>query len=835
MADALGQVDVVIRADLGAFDQDLARARDAVTKFNDSINKSTGQANQGFQKVNQNAKQLKDNLNEGSQAASAFEKATELVVQQLTALGLVLSIKELQALSDEWTDMRGRLRAILGDFGRADEALQSLAKTSTITHTSMQATADAFADSSTALKELGYSTATQLKYLEALNIALAASGARGERAAAVQYSLSRALAIGSLRSYALNTILTNGDKVAEAIAKHLGVTTLELRKLGQQGKITSDVIVQSILEARGSLEALAKQLPPTMHDSMEEMRKAVMIFVGSVDTALGVTQHQAIGLQNLASTIRGAAIPAVAGIATAFQLANNFLGQFQLSMPKLIQTMDQLFGVIGVGAVTLLTLSLAVRGLTVAFKLLSFVIVANPFVLLIAGAAAAIVAIYTFRDSISQAIGQDVIQIFKNVGNFIIAVFKFAFEGVVALWQDLPDIMEALGIQIQNAWIRIINAIAVAWANGLNSIINGINAVQPYLKLLGVPSGQLGNVTALQHQEIANTAAARLELRNGLRGLQNDIQKTFSTDYIGQFFTIFDQSMGKASEIVKSLLDSVDALTGQVDQRTVAAIKKMTLQSQKFVEQQQLEANVLGETTKNAQAERYAFQLLYQLKEADIAITPELIDLTKKQGKAMAEAEDQTKKLSDAFGFVKDSFRGFVSDLGNGLRQGKTFFQSFTDAALNLLDKVINKLEDVAVEALFSAGSINGAGGVGGGGILSTLVKVAGSLLGITAHAGGIVGEMGVATRRMPMGGLPRLHYGGMLGSDEVPAILQRGETVLPRGARYGSQGGKVEVVVHTTESPYFDTRVDARSAGVAVRVVNATDKQKSRTAARTQ
>jgi glycerol-3-phosphate responsive antiterminator len=59
-----------------------------------------------------------------------------------------------------------------------------------------------------------------------------------------------------------------------------------------------------------------------------------------------------------------------------------------------------------------------------------------------------------------------------------------------------------------------------------------------------------------------------------------------------------------------------------------------------------------------------------------------------------------------------------------------------------------------------------------------------GGLFGGLFHSGGVVGKSSVPMRLVPAGafaGAPRLHNG--LRPDEFPAILQRGETVLPRGA----------------------------------------------------
>lgn len=63
------------------------------------------------------------------------------------------------------------------------------------------------------------------------------SGAKGEKAAAVQEALSRAMALGKLSGDQLNTVIMSGGEVVSLLAKELGVSTLELRKLGAEGKI----------------------------------------------------------------------------------------------------------------------------------------------------------------------------------------------------------------------------------------------------------------------------------------------------------------------------------------------------------------------------------------------------------------------------------------------------------------------------------------------------------------------------------------------------------------------------------------------------------------------
>lgn len=90
-------------------------------------------------------------------------------------------------------------------------------------------------------------------------------------------------------------------------------------------------------------------------------------------------------------------------------------------------------------------------------------------------------------------------------------------------------------------------------------------------------------------------------------------------------------------------------------------------------------------------------------------------------------------------------------------------------------------------------------------------------------HSGGIVGEA-APSRRLPaslFAGAPRLHAGGTLAPGEVPAVLQRGETVLPRG------GARMQVTINNYGGAAVNARqtdgglvvdIDAAVAGVLAR-----------------
>jgi hypothetical protein len=76
-------------------------------------------------------------------------------------------------------------------------------------------------------------------------------------------------------------------------------------------------------------------------------------------------------------------------------------------------------------------------------------------------------------------------------------------------------------------------------------------------------------------------------------------------------------------------------------------------------------------------------------------------------------------------------------------------------------------------------------------------------------HSGGVIGTTPLPTRNIHPAYFdfaPRLHSG--LRADEMPAILQRGETVIPRGRSVGmGEGSKVNVVVNNHGSDQATTK----------------------------
>jgi hypothetical protein len=206
------------------------------------------------------------------------------------------------------------------------------------------------------------------------------------------------------------------------------------------------------------------------------------------------------------------------------------------------------------------------------------------------------------------------------------------------------------------------------------------------------------------------------------------------------------------------------------------AIGDLTLLDQKWQEQAR---------EKQLKQEQEYYKTLDDIKlaqiEGEIAAREEamksMTDLT------ATTAEAMEKNFSSLF---FDAMTGKFTSLGD---YATAIFRSIQQAAANYLGQIVTDLLFGgngkqgrtggglgSLLGLFGGGA--GAGAAAGAGMSSELMSMASVMM----HRGGVVGDSGTPRVNVPayaFSGAPRLHGG--LAFDEFPAILQKGETVVPK------------------------------------------------------
>lgn len=175
--------------------------------------------------------------------------------------GGVFAIGYYARAQDALTSLQNKLRSLTPDLERQARLQESLFDLANRTRSSIEATTDGYVRFARALN--GASDTEVLRFTETLNKLLISAGRSTAEVSSVVIQLGQALTSGRLQGDEFRALSENLPREAlEAFAKQLGVGVDQLKALGSQGLITTEVIRAAFGElATYADEQFARTLP----------------------------------------------------------------------------------------------------------------------------------------------------------------------------------------------------------------------------------------------------------------------------------------------------------------------------------------------------------------------------------------------------------------------------------------------------------------------------------------------------------------------------------------------------------------------------------------------
>lgn len=293
LAKTTGQLDVVTAAEARL---SAGALQSAATQ--DRLQKELLETQKRADGLDKELQELKREFEESQKRGSSFG---DVMKRLLVGVSFLVVINELRQLSDTFINVQNRLKTVTDGEEELKNVTEELFAISERTRSSFQGTAELYARVGLSAKELGRTQSELLQFTESLNKAILLSGASAQEAESGLIQLSQGIASGALRGDELRSVLEQLPAVADVIAKSLGVTRGELRALGQEGKITADIVLDAFKQARVELDEKFAKSVPTLGQSFTVLNNSVIKFVGTVNESLGVTSFLSqiiLGLAN---------------------------------------------------------------------------------------------------------------------------------------------------------------------------------------------------------------------------------------------------------------------------------------------------------------------------------------------------------------------------------------------------------------------------------------------------------------------------------------------------------------------------------------------------------
>jgi hypothetical protein len=402
----------------------------------------------------------------------------------------------------------------------------------------------------------------------------------------------------------------------------------------------------------------------------------------------------------------------------------------------------------------------------------------------------------------------------KTAGNLIINSFRAAFEDLKLVFSQFPNIVATAIGGAANLVVTGIEKMINLATSGIDALIGKVNSA---FSAMGIPKLSTIGEVKLGRVDIGT---AGTELSAALKGRNKSIASIMGSDPLGAFY-----KSTRKHAIENAQEDEGGGKRGKSDAEKMAEdYDKLVKSAQQFIAEQELEQRVVGMTTEAANALRNEQKLLNQAANDNITLTA--AQRTQISGLAtdMARAEAGAKTMKESFDFAKDTVKGFVSELRQGLQNGEGFWASFKKAALSALDKITDKLLNQVIDALFKVGDASGGAGGGAGGILASLGKLITSANGNVFNGGSLVPFANGGVVNGPTV-FPMASGAGLMGEAGPEAImpLQRmsdgrlGVAAMGgRGGGGGAQGVQIQIESRFAADGGFESAVTRVSRPLA-------------------
>lgn len=294
---SLGSLNILLSLDSIRFNQALDKSSYQTQKF-------AKQFELNFTKAQAKAKQFSERttqyLNNIEKAANTINKTTRNTFWAgiVSSGGSYLSsgISDVMKYADSYTELQNRIRLVTNSQTAMVAATESVFDISLKTNQAVGATAQIYQRFAQNADRLNLSQLQVSELTETVAKSVAISGASAGAAEAALMQFGQALGSAELRGDELNSVIEQTPGLADAIAKGLGVTTGELKNLAKAGQLDIHTVIQALVKARDTVDNDFNKRVKTLSMSFTNLETSITKFSGEANSALGVTQKLATGV-----------------------------------------------------------------------------------------------------------------------------------------------------------------------------------------------------------------------------------------------------------------------------------------------------------------------------------------------------------------------------------------------------------------------------------------------------------------------------------------------------------------------------------------------------------
>ena len=465
------------------------------------------------------------------------------------------AVNSITDTATEWASVQARLKLVAGSQENAIYLNKQIFESAQRARGGYMEMADAIIQVSQSAHDAFPDPRQAVEFMEGIQKVFAIGGASKEAQKNAMLQLTQGLASGQLQGDEFRSIAENAPMIENIIAKSMGVSRGELKKLASEGKITADVIKNAIMNNMPEIEKQFESLPKTWGDHMQSIKnKAIKAFEPVFQRISDLANSE--GIRELVDNVTGA-IQMVAPVfywlvgvvgetintsIWAFNTLSNFIRQHSSIMYLAVIVLGGVLSYYaiqaGIAAVrtviaasamavkaaadwietaAILAMIVAQEGLNAALYACPLTWIIGLIVAVIAVFFLAVEVINYFCDTNISVLGI-VVAAFYAFGSVIYNVFALGWNIIAAFVNFLANVFKDPLAAVGNLFVDIWNGIWSFIKARINDIIGAINKI-PGVKIeeVGDSTGMLkrfemagGETTVMNKMEYSNITGAAM-------------------------------------------------------------------------------------------------------------------------------------------------------------------------------------------------------------------------------------------------------------------------------------------------------------------------------------
>jgi tape measure domain-containing protein len=314
---------------------------------------------------------------ESAKAVNNFKKNVKGAGNALSglrnAIMAAFSAREIIEAANVMIGVENRMNALTGSASETAVAMNNMRRIAADSRSDFDAVAMLYTRLSLATEHLGATQRDVADATQTVANTFIIAGSHAQEANNSARQLAQGLASGALRGDELRSVMENNTILTKMLADGLGMTIGELREFGHAGKLTAETVMPILIAGTKKTNEEINKMPMTLGQAGVALRNNFQFMVGDIQEATEGFSKVAQVIGFFAQNIDALFIPAV--IAAAF-----------------------------------------------AFKAFTAAVMANPFGLILTAVTTAIMAIYMFRNELTD--------IFNNFIYKTLPIFALNFEKI---------------------------------------------------------------------------------------------------------------------------------------------------------------------------------------------------------------------------------------------------------------------------------------------------------------------------------------------------------------------------------------------------------------------